>query len=213
MTPGLETIFHNLSVATDYWLVTDAFAAIEGFLDPIEGYALLQLASFGPGVGAIVEIGSYAGKSTAYLAQGAKRARREKVVAIDHFQGSPEHQPGGAFATDLVGRGDLYAAFGRNLEQAGVRDWVHPLRASSLEAVAGWTHPIRLLFIDGDHAYEPSRRDFESWSPHVVPDGLVAFHDIEIFPGVTAYYQELTAEGAWREILSIGSLRVVTRAA
>ncbi len=211
MTPELDSILGHLSVASDYWLVTDEFSAIEGFLDPIEGYALLLLAQLGPGVGTIVEIGSFAGRSTAYLARGAKRGRREKVVAVDHFQGSPEHRPGGEHAAGLVAGGTLRQAFEANLARVGLRDWVHVPGLGSAEAVAGWSHPVRLLFIDGDHSHAASRFDFESWSPFLVPRGLAVFHDIGTFDGVTAYYEELLAAGAHREVLSVGTLRAVAR--
>ncbi|WP_300155324.1 class I SAM-dependent methyltransferase [Solidesulfovibrio sp.] len=206
-----EAILPRLAAATDYWLLADAFSSIDGFLDPIEGYALLLLAEFGPGVGSIVEIGSYAGRSTCYLAKGAKRAHREKIVAVDHFRGSPEHRSGGANESAHVLRGDLFDVFGENLKKAGLDDWVRPLRLSSAEAVAGWSHPVRLLFIDGDHSYEASRQDFESWSRWLAPQGLAVFHDIEIFDGVTRYYEELLSRGEYREALSVGSLRAVTR--
>lgn len=209
---GLDTILRRLSVASDYWLVTDEFAFLEGFLDPIEGYALLLLAQYGPGVGTVVEIGSFAGRSTAYLARGAKRGRREKVVSVDHFLGSAEHQAGAANESSFVVGGTLYETFQNNLARAGVWDWVHALGQGSAEAVAGWSHPIRLLFIDGDHDYGPSRFDFESWSPFLVPQGLAVFHDVGIFPGVTRYYEELLAGSDYQEILSVGTLRAVARA-
>ena len=34
-----------------------------------------------------------------------------------------------------------------------------------------------LLFIDGDHSEEGARGDWEAFSPHVVPGGVVIFHD------------------------------------
>jgi|AGTN01.1.fsa_nt_gi hypothetical protein len=74
------------------------FASIEGFLHDLEGYTLLQLAARGSGTGAIVEIGSFMGRSTAFLAAGSKLAGREKVIAVDHFRGSPEHQHSERFA-------------------------------------------------------------------------------------------------------------------
>jgi predicted O-methyltransferase YrrM len=42
--------------------------------------------------------------------------------------------------------------------------------------------PVDFLFIDGDHAYEAVRRDWELYSPLVRPGGLVGFHDI--WPGI-----------------------------
>jgi hypothetical protein len=29
-----------------------------------------------------------------------------------------------------------------------------------------WDKPIRLLWIDGDHRYEPTKLDFSMWEPH-----------------------------------------------
>lgn len=46
-----------------------------------------------------------------------------------------------------------------------------------------WGYPIRLLFIDGDHAYESVRSDFLGWEKYVVPDGLVVFHDVDRWDG------------------------------
>jgi predicted O-methyltransferase YrrM len=37
---------------------------------------------------------------------------------------------------------------------------------------------IDFLFIDGDHSYEGSRADFESYGPLVRPGGVIAFHDL-----------------------------------
>lgn len=206
---GLPEILSGIRVASDYWLISDELSFIEGYLDPIEGYALLLLAEHGPGAGCIVEIGSFAGRSTSYLARGAKRARREKVVAVDHFKGSPEHQAGGGFPSTRVAEGGLFEAFRANVKRAGVDDWIHVVRAGSAEAVSDWSHPIRLLFIDGDHSYEVSRSDYESWSARLTPDGVAVFHDIGIFPGVTRYYEELLESGSVTEILSVGTLRAV----
>ena len=209
---SLDQIESAMRVAADYWLLSDKFAALEGFLDPIEGYALLLLAENGPGQGCIVEIGSFAGRSTSYLAFGSKRARREKVVAVDHFEGSPEHRRDGVFEAGLLAKGgSLYETFRENLRAAGLDDWVHVLRAGSQEAVADWSHPIRLLFIDGDHSFEASQGDYEAWSQWLRPDGLVAFHDIGIFPGVTSYYEQLLARGEVSEVLAAGTLRVASK--
>jgi predicted O-methyltransferase YrrM len=179
----------------------------------LEGYALTLLAQHGPGVGAVVEIGSYMGRSTCFLALGVKRASRPPVVAVDHFGGSPEHQAGASHESKvLVAEGTTYNQFLRNLEKAGVAEHVRPVRSGSLEAARGWREPIRLLFIDGDHSYEASRADFAAWSPQVEGSGLVAFHDIGAWAGVTRFYEELLAEGRWRERAKVRSLRVVGRA-
>jgi predicted O-methyltransferase YrrM len=40
-----------------------------------------------------------------------------------------------------------------------------------------WTEPVDLVFIDGDHAEESCRADWELFSPWVRPGGVVLFHD------------------------------------
>ena len=132
---------------------------------------------------------------------------------MDHFGGSPEHQAGASHESPvLLAEGTTFNQFLRNLEKAGVAEHVRAIRAGSLEAARGWREPIRLLFIDGDHSYEASRADFAAWSPQVEGSGLVAFHDVGAWPGVTRFYEELVAEGKWHERAKVRSLRVVGRA-
>ena len=204
---------------TDLWLVShyadlvNRFAAIDGYLENVEGYALMELAAEGPGVGAIVELGSFMGRSTCWLAAGAKQASREKVTAIDHFKGSPEHQPGGSSESAAIReRGTTLHLFEGNLKQAGLDDYVEPIVASSEEAAKKWDKPIRLLFIDGDHSYEASRQDFALWAPFVVPGGVIAFHDVGNWPGVTRFYDAFMATPSpYTEAFRVQSLAVVVK--
>ena len=76
----------------------------------------------------------------------------------------------------------------------------------------GLVGPIRLLFIDGDHSYEETRRDVEAWNGFIGEEGLMAFHDVGAWPGVTKFYDDFLAAGAWREVMRVRSLRVVQRA-
>jgi hypothetical protein len=43
-------------------------------------------------------------------------------------------------------------------------------------------------------------------------NGIIAFHDVGVWPGVTRCYEEVLAEGRWRERARIRSLRLVGRA-
>jgi MMP 1-O-methyltransferase len=208
----LDALVNTLRILVDYENCARHFGAIEGFLHEAEGYALMTLAARGPGNGAIVELGSFMGRSTCWLAHGTKSAFREKVTAVDHFKGSPEHQPGEVFeCATLKEEGSTYPRFRANVEAAGLADYVEPIVASSEEAAASWHGPIRLLFIDGDHSYEATKRDFEVWSPFVVPGGIVAFHDVGNAPGVTQFYRELVdAPDGHRQLFSLVSLGVTT---
>ncbi len=186
---------------------------IEGFFYDIQGFTLMLLAEHGPGLGAVVEIGSFKGKSTCWLAKGAKAARREKVFAIDHFTGSPEHQKGMPIEdADVAASGSTFETFQRNIASMGVADYVVPIVASSEEAVKAWSTPIRLLFIDADHSYEASKLDFDLWAPYVVPGGLIALHDIGEWPGVTQFYEaEVKSSAKYREVINVLGLAVVEK--
>ncbi|HVB36968.1 MAG TPA: class I SAM-dependent methyltransferase, partial [Vicinamibacterales bacterium] len=53
----------------------------------------------------------------------------------------------------------------------------------SAEVAAGWTMPVDLLLIDGDHRWQGIDTDWRAWSPLVTPGGLVAVHDSRPMPG------------------------------
>ena len=209
----MEALANTLRILVGYENCARHFNAIQGYLHEAEGYALMTLAARGPGTGAVLELGSFMGRSTCWLANGSKSAFREKVTAVDHFKGSPEHQPGEQFeCAALKEAGSTFPAFQANLEAAGLADHVEPIVASSEEAAASWQGPIRLLFIDGDHSYEAARRDFELWSPFVVPGGVIALHDVGNAPGVTQLYGELVGASRGQvELFSLVSLGVTIK--
>lgn len=210
---SMDWLLIRIKACVEYVHYTQEFAGVKGFLIDLQGYLLMLLAEQGPGAGEIVEIGSFAGKSTCWLATGSKRAHREKVTAVDHFRGSEEHQPGTQFEEPLlVTEGTTYNEFLKNIREKGVDDYVTPIVGSSEEVARQWDRPIRLLFIDADHSYEESRRDFELWSPFVVPGGIIVFHDIEVFEGVTRFYRELLAsDQGYKQLFSLGGMCAISR--
>ncbi len=216
MDQGMPDVLRSVGHVVEFLRAAGRFSGVQGYLHEIEGYALYSLAARGPGAGAIVEIGSFMGRSTCWLASGSQSATREKVVAVDHFSGSPEHQPGASHAVkEIASEGTTYRRFQENLRGAGLAEWVEARRAGSLEAVKTWEGPIRLLFIDGDHSYEASRADFDAWTPFLVEGGLVALHDVGAWEGVTRFFAEVASGkhggGRYREVMGVNSLRVLER--
>lgn len=204
----------TLSTVDTYNAVARQFADVPGYLHAVEGYALLLLAMHGPLAADIVEIGSFKGRSTCFLALGAKLAERERVTAIDHFTGSPEHQKGERFEDgDIAAHGSTFAAFRHNLERHDLWAQVVPMRMASDEAARAWTRPIRLLFIDGDHSYERTAADFAAFQRFLPPEAIVCFHDVGAWEGVTRFCKELSAGGDWTFEFQVASLVAFSRAA
>lgn len=71
-----------------------------------------------------------------------------------------------------------------------------PVAAISEQAVREVGHPVRLVFIDGDHRYESVKNDIAAWSPCVIDGGIIAFHDLN-WPGVARAIAELLASGGF----------------
>ena len=134
-------------------------ADVPGWLGDEEALALYEAARACTGRGAIVEIGSWRGRSTICLALGSKDGPGVPVVAIDRH-------------TDKT-----FVDFQENIRQAGIADLVRPIRATSDEAFTEFDEPIELIFIDASHKYDDVRRDFDQWVPLVVEGGTVAMHD------------------------------------
>ena len=83
----------------------------------------------------------------------------------------------------------------------------------SSEAVApGWTIPIALLFLDGDHTYRGVRRDFDCWDSHLAPGAAVAFDDAtDEKLGPWQLTRELVDSGRFEPMSQVGKVTVLRR--
>ena len=205
----------------DPWLRNAARRAI-GFMPDDEGMALYEAGLEAAALGPLLEIGSYCGKSTLYLAGAARDSEVDgaRVVTIDHHHGSEEHQPGEEYhdarLVGAEGEVDTLATFRNTIEQAGVGDVVIAIVASSSSVAPLWRTPLGMVFIDGGHSSEAARADLDSWSPHVVTGGFLAIHDVFPDPaegGRPPYeiHRSALDSGAYEEFSEKGSLRVLRR--
>jgi MMP 1-O-methyltransferase len=139
--------------------VKPLIADVPGWLTDEEGEALYELARGCTARGAIVEIGSWKGKSTICLGLGSRAGNGVRIFAIDPH-------------TDY-----RFGDFTRNIERAGIADLVTPIAALSQPAADDFHEAIELLFVDGSHEESLVREDFDKWVPKVLEGGWVAFHD------------------------------------
>lgn len=160
-------------------------AAIRTYTTRGELETLYRLASELPPGSNIVELGSYLGASTCFLAAGLA-TNGGTLVAIDMWKN--ETMPDGLR--------DTFTDFQRNI--AGVASRVRVLRKRTAEITAEDVQPpVHLAFIDADHSYEATKADAEAMAPHLAPQGLLVFHDATTFEGVGKAVGELLASGEW----------------
>ena len=156
--------------------------SVKGFLSADEGEALFEVSKIAARLGPILEIGSYCGKSTIYIALGC-REHGGIVFAIDHHRGSEEHQIGELFHDpDLIdkqtGNIDSFVEFRKNIAEAGVEDNVVPIVAKSSIAASAWRTPLAMIFIDGGHSLETTLTDYQNWSQFLLRGGFLGIHDV-----------------------------------
>jgi predicted O-methyltransferase YrrM len=191
-----------------------------GFMPPAEGLALHDAAAQYAGKGPVLEIGSYCGKSTIYLAAAA-RTRKQHTITIDHHRGSEEHQPGWEYhdptmVDQRVGKIDTLPALRATLAVAGLEHDVVVIVGQSKQVAEIWGTPLGLLFIDGGHTDQAAQADYDGWAGHVAPGGALAIHDVFPDPkdgGQAPFriYQRALAEGTFKEVSAEGSLRILER--
>lgn len=153
---------------------------------------------------ALVEVGSYCGRTTVVLGAVVKALGvNAHVFAIDPHEGEV-----GAADADLKQTGSTLSRFEENIARSRLADVVTLLRQRSYETA--WSNPISFLLVDGLHDYVNVSRDFRHFEPWLRDGAIIAFHDYSSnFPGVIAFVDELIASGRYESLGLVSSLRVV----
>jgi len=199
-------------------------AACKGFLPDDEAGALHHagLVAAEEGLGPLLEVGAYCGKSAVWLGAAARHGGTV-LFSVDHHRGSEENQAGWEWHDpDLVdpetGRMDTLPWWRRTIAAAGLEGSVVAVVGMSAAVGAAWGRPLGLVFIDGGHGDAVVRADEAAWVPHVAPGGLLAIHDVFPDPadgGRPPYelYRRVLDSGRFVEEAALGhaSLRVLRR--
>jgi len=182
---------------------------------PERGY-LFQLASDLPRGAQVIEVGSWIGASTCFLAGGLRGDA--KIYAVDNFRGlstCPEDAAWYSRHLQSMGRSSTLELFQRNVSALGFAGLAEPVVSDSLEAarqLAGLKGTIDFVFIDGDHSYEACMADIVAWGPFVKRGGVIAFHDFgSRADGVTRAIFEATTAGRFTEIVGVANTIIAFR--
>lgn len=126
-----------------------------------------------------VEIGSYFGRSVAYLATQVKlHKKRITIDAIDNFTGSDFINP--YIWKRFIHKCELTSNI--NLIE------IDQLASSNLYD----DESLDFVFIDSDHAYRTTKAVIEAYIPKIKSNGILAGHDYsEQYPGVIRAVNEL----------------------
>lgn len=182
----------------------DELAELDGLISRDVGELLYAFAALVPADQAIVELGSYRGKSTCYLATGAALDNNAPVYAVDAWS---EEVSAWRAAVLKALPSPVYEDFTAQLDKAGVRDGVRVIRSLTTLAAELYDGPqVGLLYIDGDHSKEAVLADFRAWRKHLAQDAVIIFDDFGVTknPGVSLAVGALEASG---ELVDVDKLK------
>ena len=154
---------------------------IKGFMPANEGKTLLKWAEKFSNFGPILEIGTYCGKSSLYLALGAQKTD-QYVFTIDHHLGSEEHQLNEEYFDNEIydfskKRVNTFPLLIKNINKLNVKNIV-PIVSESKNSSFNWKTNLGMLFIDGGHSFESANNDYECWESKLAEGGCLAIHYI-----------------------------------
>jgi len=153
---------------------------------------------------------------------GLSRDETDGVLfTVDHHRGSEENQPGWEYHDaelwdEAAGALDTLPILRATLRRAGLEDSVIPVVGQSPIIAKHWRTPVSLLFIDGGHTMEHATNDYRGWTPHLMPGGILAIHDV--FPDPKdggrppfEIFQLALRSELFREVESVETLRILRR--
>lgn len=152
----------------------------------------------------IVEIGSYKGQSTAYMAvEIVNSGKKINFYAVDTWEGSKENLDSSSvhFTPDID---NLYQIYLSNI--SSVIKYINNIRLDSLNAAKLFKDKsVSIVFIDACHEYSCVYNDIIAWLPKIKSGGILAGHDYNHgWPGVNQAVNEIfginnisTSEYCW----------------
>jgi predicted O-methyltransferase YrrM len=183
---------------------------------PERGY-LFQLASDLPANAQVIEVGSWMGASTCFIAGGLK-GDGTKILAVDNFQGLSTCGEDAAWYQRhfrKLGADSTLEIFRQNFAALGFTPRSDPVVSDSLAAakkLEAQRGAIDFVFIDGDHSYDACRADIAAWTPFVKRGGVIAFHDFgSRADGVTRAIFETIKSGRFAEIVGVAGTIIAFR--
>jgi len=152
-----------------------SYFKIPGWFNMHEAYD--QLLENCPDGSEILEIGSFMGRSTSYLATNIiNSGKRVHVYALDTFEGSSEH-------ANLDIGGGFYKTFKENCEAFIEGGIVTPVKSRSddINTLKRWGDGhFHGIIVDGAHEYDAVKDDILNWWPKLADGGSMIGDDMSL---------------------------------
>lgn len=176
-------------------MIEHFFNKIQGWFDYANLYAeILDL--YGHDDAIFVEIGSWKGRSAAFMAtEIANKYPRVEFYCVDTWTGHGGLEgvvPAPVPDTDMH---KLYETFLENIKP--VKDHIIPIRQpSNIAADRFGDRTLDFIFIDAGHTYEDVKKDIMCWLPKLKTTGTLAGHDYldKNYPGVKKAVDQLVPD-------------------
>lgn len=150
--------------------------SIPGMISSKVGQFLYSLCYMQDVEGDVVEIGSWQGRSTSFLARAVKESCNGEFLAIDHFKGNEHSKKHYQIGKEDLS--DLEEGFKNNMMHLGLNEDITLLNMPNDEAVKLiQNRKIRFLFIDGDYSLAGVSKDVSLFFPLLIKGSIIVFDD------------------------------------
>lgn len=156
-----------------------------GWFRKEEGFALQNLIKALTNTAVIVELGTWCGLSTSYIADVLMAS--QVLFTIDSYENSKPVRHSGITHADARNK-FLSLFFGESLYRKHIFQIIgESKKIAQFFKLKGCM--VDLLFIDADHEYESVKDDYLSWGASRIK--CVVFHDYQMCQGVTKFVDEI----------------------
>ena len=175
--------------------ISHFYRKIDGFFNDHDFIFLRKMLERFSGPSHFVEVGSYKGRSSSYMAvEIVNSGKNIKFDCIDTWQGSDEHQQGQSFEDVDVVNNRLFDVFLANMKP--VEGYYTAKQMTSIEGAGTYNDDsLDFVFIDAAHDYDSVKQDILAWLPKVKKGGIISGHDYPHPPVRQAVNELLTGIG------------------
>jgi len=192
----------NKQDIVDLEKISAVASGIPGMINTSSGKLMYILCYFQLEKGDVVEIGSWQGRSSSFLARATTESKNGKFFAIDHFKGNvgKEHY----YVVKENDLSDLKRGFIENMSKIDLANNINLMDMPNDVAVKYFSKKsIRFLFIDGDHTSEGVKKDIDLFFPLLVDGALIIFDDYsKRFPGLLHEIDELLSKNKYSRVMT-----------